>query len=176
VKPISDRVLTAMFCDDIRQEVGNKMSFMGCYQSELCVPTAPMTLPKLCIYLTLMTPTARPLHSLCFKVLLDDDRELARVQIPNDAFSHALVIHEGNATRTCVSAAVVFSPFTIEKSGVVRVLADTDEGEVVGPRLLLKITPQLDPTASPIEEGKLAKLAAKKAAPRKSHTRKPGPA
>ena len=130
MKATSDRVLTAIFCDDIRHEVGNKMSFMGCYQNELFVPTAPIALAKLCVYVTLLTPIARPVRSLRFRVLMDDDRELARVEIPDEAFTNMAVVSEGAATRTSVSAAMMFSPFTIEKGSVLRVLADTDEGEV----------------------------------------------
>lgn len=174
MKSTSDRVLTAIFCDDIRHEVGNKMSFMGCYQNELFVPMAPIALTKLCVYVTLLTPIARPVRSLRFRVLMDDDKELARVEIPDEAFANRTVVSEGAATRTSVSAAMMFSPFTIEKGSVLRVLADTDEGEVVGPRLLVKIEPQMEAAALPAVDVQPAKPAAKKAAARKSVARKSG--
>ncbi len=178
MKSTSDRVLTAIFCDDIRHEVGNKMSFMGCYQNELFVPTAPIALAKLCVYVTLLTPIARPVRSLRFRVLMDDDKELARVEIPDEAFANRTVDSKGAATRTSVSAAMMFSPFTIEKGSVLRVLADTDEGEVVGPRLLVKIEPQMEAAAMPavdVQPAKpVTKSVAKKAAARKSVARKSG--
>jgi hypothetical protein len=37
-----------MICDDIREEVGNKMSMMGIYQKDIYVPRFPFTFPKLC--------------------------------------------------------------------------------------------------------------------------------
>ena len=57
-----DRFVHTIFCDDLRQEVGNKVSFMGCYQGELFVPFVPLLLPKLCVYVTVSTPVERPLR------------------------------------------------------------------------------------------------------------------
>jgi hypothetical protein len=40
----------AVFCDDIRQEIGGKVSFIGIYQQSLISPAPfPMTLPRLCV-------------------------------------------------------------------------------------------------------------------------------
>ncbi len=64
----ADRFVHAIFCDDIRQELGNKVSFMGCYQSELFVPFAPLALPKLCVYVTISTPAERPFKALSIRV------------------------------------------------------------------------------------------------------------
>ena len=32
------RTVIAQFCDDVRQEIGNKFSLMGCYGTDLYVP------------------------------------------------------------------------------------------------------------------------------------------
>lgn len=173
MKATSDRVLTAIFCDDIRNEVGNKMSFMGCYQGELFVPSAPMALAKLCVYVTLITPIARPVRSLVFKVLQDDDKELARIEMPNEALQNSHFLIEGSATRAGLNAAMVFSPFLIDKRSILRVLAVTEEGEVVGPRLLVKIQHHIESASLPAVELKPAKPKAKKAPAKKSVVRKP---
>lgn len=40
----------AIFCDDIREEVGGKTSYMGVYNGEMIIPTeAPTVLPKFCV-------------------------------------------------------------------------------------------------------------------------------
>ena len=44
-----NRTVIAQFCDDFRQEIGNKFSLMGCYGTDLYVPQFPITLPKLCV-------------------------------------------------------------------------------------------------------------------------------
>lgn len=38
----------SIICDDIRQEVGNKLSFMGIYGPDIVVPEVPFTFPQLC--------------------------------------------------------------------------------------------------------------------------------
>jgi hypothetical protein len=38
----------AIICDDIRQEVGNKISLIGIYAKDIFVTKIPFTLPKLC--------------------------------------------------------------------------------------------------------------------------------
>jgi hypothetical protein len=173
MKKTTDRILTAIFCDDIRHEVGNKMSFMGCYQSELFVPTTPTGLAKLCIFATAMTPVARPFKSLTFRVMLDEQTELARLDVPSDGLSNAPKILDETVTRISISTALIFSPFIIEKPTSLRLMADTDEGEIVGPRLLIKIRPS-DEIEVPksITELKPAKrrVGVKKSATRNSST------
>jgi hypothetical protein len=141
MKRTTDRILTAVFCDDIRHEIGNKMSFMGVYQGELIVPSTPIALPRLCIFATALTPIERPFKSLTLRVLLNDETELARLEVPHETFADLPDIQDNSATRKQVSTALSFSPFFIEKQTTLRLMADTDEGEIVGPRLLIKTGP-----------------------------------
>ncbi len=145
MKASSDRILTAIYCDDIRYEMGNKLSFMGCYQGELFVPAAPTILAKLCIHATAWTPIARPFKSLTFRVLIDEQTELARQIVPPEYFVEMPDTPGKTATRINNSAMLVFSPFVIEKPTILRIMADTEEGEISGPRLLIKITPEMAP-------------------------------
>ena len=151
------RFLTAMFCDDIRQEIGGKLSFMGCYQGELIVPMAPVVLPKLCLYATIWTPKDRPFKSLMLRVVQDDDKELARLEIPEEGFAKVSLILDETATRKTVSTAIVFSPFAIEKPNSLRLIATTEEGEIIGPRLLIKVVAASELVAQPAIKPKRAK-------------------
>lgn len=151
MKTTTDRILTAIFCDDIRQEMGNKMSFMGCYQSELLVPITPIGLSKLCVYATVLTPIARPFKSLTLRVVLDGQIELARLEVPVDALTSLPEVQDETATRKSISTALMFSPFFIEKPTSLRLMADTEEGEIVGPRLLIKVVPTADSVSPPTE-------------------------
>ncbi|MFM9862463.1 MAG: DUF6941 family protein [Micropepsaceae bacterium] len=47
---------TTIFCDDIREEVGGKHTFVGCYPGFLVVPRFPVALPKLCLAITYLEP------------------------------------------------------------------------------------------------------------------------
>jgi hypothetical protein len=60
----------ALWCDDIRQEVGNKPSFMGVYTGALVVP------------LTLSAPQDQPLQDLEVAVALEGGAELLRLPLP----------------------------------------------------------------------------------------------
>lgn len=39
-----------IICDDIRQEIGNKLTFVGTYQNLIIVSKLPYTFPKLCFF------------------------------------------------------------------------------------------------------------------------------
>lgn len=156
------RFLTAIFCDDIRQEIGGKLSFMGCYQGELIVQMAPVALPKLCLYATIWTPKDRPFKSLTLRVVQDDDKELARLEIPEEGLAEVSLILDETATRKTVSTAIVFSPFAIEKPTSLRLMATTEEGEIIGPRLLIKVAAAQEPAAQPAVKSKPAKSRAAK--------------
>jgi len=43
----------ALICDDIRQEVGNKVSLMGVYGKDVIVPDIPYVFPKICLWLVI---------------------------------------------------------------------------------------------------------------------------
>lgn len=151
------RFLTAIFCDDIRQEVGSKLSFMGCYHGELIVPMSPVALPKLCLYATIWTPKDMPFKSLMLRVVQDDDKELARLEIPEESLAEISLILDETATRKSISTAIVFSPFAIEKPTSLRLMATTEEGEIIGPRLLIKVVAAQEPGAQPAIKPKRAK-------------------
>lgn len=141
MKKNADRFLTATYCDDIRQELGNKLSLMGCYQGELIVSRVPVALPKLCVYASVWTPKEQPFKSLIIRIVQGDDVELARIELPEAGLAEAAQIRDETATRKAVSTAIAFAPFVIEKSTSLRVVANTEEGEIIGPRLLIKVAP-----------------------------------
>lgn len=178
MKKNADRFLTALYCDDVRHEMGNKLSFMGCYQGELIVPVVPTLLSKLCVYVSAWTLVEKPFKNLAFRIVQNDDKELARVETPAGALvDGGTPIQADGATRISVSTAVTFSPFFIEKPTSLRLLAMTEEGEIVGPRLLIRVaapavspSPAVEePMAAPYVTAKRTPAAKKKSA----STRKP---
>lgn len=142
MKKNEDRFVTAIFCDDIRQEVGNKLSFIGCYQGELFVPMAPVALPKLCVFATVWTSKEKPFKSLTVRVVQDNTTELARIEIPEEGLKEASQITDETSTRKAFSTAIVFAPFAVEKPTMLKLVATTEDGEIAGPRLLIKVADQ----------------------------------
>jgi len=52
------KVLDLIFCDDVRYEIGNKLTMCGVYQQKIFVApntTWPLTLPKFCIVAKIQT-------------------------------------------------------------------------------------------------------------------------
>src|SRR4026209_733073 len=63
------RIVIAQFCDDVRQEIGNKFSLMGCYGTDLYVPSFPFTLPWLCACVPVRRPRELPLQRLTLRLV-----------------------------------------------------------------------------------------------------------
>ena len=64
---------------------------------------------------------------------------MARLELSTLPLDEGVRIQDAMATRNTVNTAIAFSPFSIEKPTSLRLLAITEEGEIVGPRLLIKI-------------------------------------
>lgn len=139
MKSTTDRVLTAIFCDDIRKEIANKLTFVGCYDSELLVQNAPAALPKLCVFATIHTPISRKIKWVTFRVVQGESKELVRMEISEEQLQTESPPVEPTATRQSISTALIFSPFLIDGDTSLCVFAETEEGETVGPRLRIKV-------------------------------------
>jgi len=160
MKKNDDRFITAIFCDDIRQEVGSKLSYMGCYQGEIIVQITPVVLPKLCVSVSFSTPKERPFKSLVIRVIQDDDIELAQMDIPKEdikGITGSSQISDKTSTRISLNTAIVFSPFVIEKPTMLRLVATTEEGEITGPRVLIKVAATQGVAVQPAKKSKNAK-------------------
>jgi hypothetical protein len=68
-----DRFMWTIFCDDVRQEVGGKLAYMGIYGVNLLVPNYPAHLLKLCAVMSVRTTATRPPTSVVFKLVRDED-------------------------------------------------------------------------------------------------------
>jgi len=80
---------------------------------------------------------------------MGDTVELARLEVSSDGFMTIPVVDDETATRQSITTALTFSPFMIEKPTSLRLMADTDEGEIVGPRLLIKVA-EIHPATSDV--------------------------
>ena len=67
------RALHSLFCDDIRQEVGNKLSLMGIYNGSMVVPSFPYELPRLFVCMRATASAGEEFKSLTFVVMVNDE-------------------------------------------------------------------------------------------------------
>lgn len=71
--PQTQAIATAIFCDDIRIEVGNKVSYIGVYRTQLMIPKSPWTLPKLFCVVTVRMPLEERVTTLDVRILSNGD-------------------------------------------------------------------------------------------------------
>ena len=143
----TDRHLFGLFCDDIRQEVGNKLSLMGCYGPDLVVDALPAVLPRLCVQIRLVTPKARPCERAVIRLFMNDDDLLGELEIPV-AEMNKQITNSDETTRLTYMSIMTFTPFAFEKEGVLRLEAETETGVIRGSRLRLKRRGEAVPTTA----------------------------
>jgi len=138
------RQISTIFCDDIRQEAGGKLSLMGVYSGVMFVPDFPIILPKLCISITAVTPSKNPFKKISFKIFKADDvlaeNEIDANQLIELSKNQNNVVENDGDKIHMINMALVFAPLQIEKECVIRirVYAD-DEEELRGPGLSIKL-------------------------------------
>lgn len=152
---MSGRYLHTLWCDDIRQEVGNKLSFMGAYTAGLVVPQLPIVMPRLSGHCWVVTPKDQPFERLTLKVIRDDGEKLVE-------FTADPAVLKGSTSPSASEAtdriAVLFG-FTMEGAHIpagckyIRCVADTEQGELEGNRLTVQCDPSFFVITPPQEAG-----------------------
>ena len=143
-----NRHIQTVFCDDIRHELGGKLSFIGVYTGHLFVSAFPVTLPKLCLALTAITPATQPFQKLDLRILKDDEvlaeGSLDEAMLSGIADAAAVLDGDENGKENRVqvlNSLFVFSPFQIDAPCRLRVRAVTESGELKGLSLMIAEVP-----------------------------------
>jgi hypothetical protein len=142
----------SIFCDDIRNEPGGKLSFVGCYNAVMfTAPRFPLVLPKFCIHFHVFSPATQPYESVlsrCYVPGRNDPVAEEAVEVPRlqDQIDLLASLPKNGAAPPCivVAASLVFEPFEIPEPGMihVRTLINGGPGELhVGS---LTVTPAQD--------------------------------
>lgn len=135
------RHLEVIYCDDIRQEIGNKLSYMGVYSGELNIPTAPLVLPKLCIVIRAVSEIQDPFEALEIRVLRvkgTEETELlstAAATVPTNKPS----TESGMLHRQVAHVVFVLAPFLIDEEFLIRIRAKTEREELRGAGLRIRV-------------------------------------
>ena len=96
----------SIICDDIRQEIGNKLTFVGTYQDLIFVPKLPFTFPKLCFFVQ-------------YKDIKAGDQFLLELADPSNKIIGKVInitVPTGQKLGK-MSFLGVFSPIKVEKEG-----------------------------------------------------------
>jgi hypothetical protein len=125
----------SLFCDDIRNEVGGKLSFIGCYNAVMFVPPKfPFVLPKFCVHFHIVSPATRPFRSIiarCYAPGLTEPIAEEPIAAPETGEQEKMVaeLESGvTAPRFIVAAAsLIFAPLEIQAPGLISVRALVDD-------------------------------------------------
>lgn len=141
-----ERHVQTIFCDDIRQEVYGKLSFIGVYSNRMYVKHFPVTLPKLCLAVKVVTMSARPLRELVVRVLKDEEI-LQEIEVDDEKLATAsqrfddLPEEQRNKRGQFAQFLLVFSPLKIEQPCTLKVRVQTEDGELHGIGLKVEQNP-----------------------------------
>lgn len=134
------RHLEVIYCDDIREEVGNKFSYMGVYSSDLTVPNAPILLPKLCVAVKVTTDIDDLIKALEVRIVkIKDDVETELLSTGTITYPAEWPRLDNGSTRLVAQMTFVLAPFQIDEDTTLRVKAITDRGELRGAGLRIHI-------------------------------------
>lgn len=148
------RVAHCAFCDDVRLEVGNKMSLMGMYHGDMIVGgRPPLTLPKLVIVVWVLSDIGDPIQKMTTIVQGPPNQtEILRAEVDGILASPAHLFEDSK--KLIAQQIFTISPFIVTEAGVIDVLLETDRGSFRAGRLRVsfadpEVTPGLFGTTPP---------------------------
>jgi len=107
----------SIFCDDIRNEPGGKLSFIGCYNAVMFTATQfPLVLPKFCTHFHVFSPATKPYESIlarCYVPGSTDPIAEEAIDVPSlhDQMDLLVSLPKNGAAPPCivVAASLVFA-------------------------------------------------------------------
>jgi hypothetical protein len=134
------RIAMCLFCDDIRAEVGNKISLMGIYGGDLIINTAPQPTPisHFGVVIYVITDVDDVPGKISVTVHMPPDHlEIVKLDMSD---MPALQNPDG-AIKAQFRAFLPLPPFTIGTEGFVEVIADVDGKAIRAGRLRVRFAP-----------------------------------
>lgn len=143
------RIVIAQFCDDIRHEIGNKYSLMGCYGDEMILDKFPAMLPKLCVQVRVLTPVDQPFTKLLIRAVLNGEN-IAEIDVPAQKMAQSYqdrVALPPDAHRHVVVAIIAISPLPVSEPCQLKIEAETEteDGVLRGSSLRIRERTADDP-------------------------------
>lgn len=132
------RVAHSVFCDDVRFEMGNKLSLMGIYSSEVIIyHSFPVALPKFCVQVWIVTDLDDKVERLTTTVVLPGGHEIVRAEMVVEAAPIPDYIREG-AQKAIVSQTLPFGPLPLTEEGMIEVWVETEREKIRAGRIWIK--------------------------------------
>ncbi len=124
-----NRYAHAIYCDDIRQELGGKITLVGIYTGKCLIQTIPGILPKLCISISMAAPKTDPFRSIQVSAVFAGT-EVVKMELDESQIHHILEANPSiepkeRKAMTLVLMGVI-SPFSVPSAGRLKVTVTAD--------------------------------------------------
>jgi hypothetical protein len=138
-----------IFCDDIRQEAGDKYSCMGIYTSEVLLDSLPRTLPMFSVVVFLSSPATNIFTNV--KVVLDifgkeqvhDISEDDINEFKNDIAQQ--LTRYNDIERALMTAQFTLAPLSVPDTGSIGVRVNVDGCEIPAGKIRFVLKHRADP-------------------------------
>lgn len=153
------RYAHSTFCDDVRQEIGNKTSLMGLYSGELFVQELPAALSKLCVVIVCRTSVEEPFTTLSVRLNVAGGDTVAEVALPPEALKQLMEHAKSHGSDDdpvrymSVGTSIILSPYLIQEPHTLKAVAIADGEEYPAGRLRIAAADlrAMQPAARPLE-------------------------
>jgi hypothetical protein len=134
--------METIYCDDVRAEIGNKLSFMGVYGSNLLLSDFPAALPKFCAVMSLYLPVDAQANAISFS-LCKDGEEIGRTEVPPAGVREAATRPRafGDEMRISIRFIAQLAPLRFERPGRLEARALVDGETIAGGTLIVEKGP-----------------------------------
>lgn len=134
--------LTTVFCEDVRQEIGGKITLVGVFNSVCVINSFPVTLPKIAVMLQVIGPMEAAPEAVGYKAWLGETL-IAEVPVTPgikgvpSGLESQIEIASGvvppelqfSGKYRSVTGFLVFAPLHVEGPAVLRIRAYGPDGE-----------------------------------------------
>lgn len=139
--------METIYCDDVRSEIGNKVSYMGIYGPNILLKEFPAVLSKLCAVMSLHLPADTQAETVTFS-LYKDDAEIGRstAYIADVRKAAPQSLESDEERRLTIRFIAQMAPFQLD--GPCRLMARAEiDGEAVkgGVLVVQKVPPDFFP-------------------------------
>lgn len=134
--------METIYCDDVRSEIGNKLSFMGIYGPNILLNEFPAVLSKLCAVMSLHLPPDTQAERVTFSLYKDDEEIGRSTALLADVRKAATEQGEVNEERRLTIRFIAqITPLQLEGPCRLKAKAEIDGETIKGGRLLVERTP-----------------------------------
>lgn len=139
---------TTIFCDDIRDELGGKKTYVGVYSGNLILEGGfPAAIPQFAFAITYFEPLEMSDEDVILRIFLPGSSEMAAVEIPlpvKDARKNIRMLNDPDSNIVGVSAGFKISPLVLENEGKILVRAFRGTSEIKMGALRVQKGPEKD--------------------------------